>query len=156
MTMKYFITCYLIVAMAIPQTKAQLGILNDLLGSANIQGTVLCTSKDNVGVNGAVTPGFSNAQVQLQCGGNMLSNATTDNDGKFSMMMDNPLLYDLSSLLTSCNLMVPTPLSNCNTKLPSAGGLISSLKYVGIGHIGTQTLANIVPSGFHFIPLINN
>jgi hypothetical protein len=57
--MKYFITCYLIVAMAIPQTKAQLGILNDLLGSANIQGTVLCTSKDNVGVNGAVTPGFS-------------------------------------------------------------------------------------------------
>jgi len=43
----------------------------------------------------------------------MLSNATTDGDGKFSMMMDNPLLYDLSSLLTGCNLMVPTPLSNC-------------------------------------------
>ncbi|CAJ2662202.1 phylloplanin-like [Trifolium pratense] len=150
MTMKYFITFYLIVAMAIPQTKAQLGILNDLLGSANIKGTVLCTSKDNVG---AATPGFSNAQVQLQCGGNMLSNATTDNNGKFSMMMDNPLLYDLSSLLTSCNLMVPTPLSNCNTKLPSAGGLISTLKYVGISHIGTQTLANIAPSGFHFIPL---
>ncbi|PNY10747.1 phylloplanin-like protein [Trifolium pratense] len=136
--------------MAIPQTKAQLGILNDLLGSANIKGTVLCTSKDNVG---AATPGFSNAQVQLQCGGNMVSNATTDNNGKFSMMMDNPLLYDLSSLLTSCNLMVPTPLSNCNTKLPSAGGLISTLKYVGISHIGTQTLANIAPSGFHFIPL---
>jgi hypothetical protein len=83
----------------------------------------------------------------------MLSNATTDGDGKFSMMMDNPLLYDLSSLLTGCNLMVPTPLSNCNTKLPSVGGLISTLKYVGISRIGIHTLANIAPSGFHFIPL---
>ena len=96
---------------------------------------------------------ISDAQVQLQCGGNMLSNATTDGDGKFSMMMDNPLLYDLSSLLTGCNLMVPTPLSNCNTKLPSVGGLISTLKYIGISRIGTHTLANIAPSGFHFIPL---
>ncbi|CAL5184375.1 unnamed protein product [Lathyrus oleraceus] len=153
MTMKYLTAFLLIVVMTLPQRNAQLGILNDLLGSANIQGTVLCTSKDNVGVNGAPTPGFSNAQVQLLCGGNMLSNTTTSGDGEFSMLMDNPLLYDLSSLLTDCNLMVPTPLSRCNTKLPSAGGLTSSLKYVGTSQIGTRTLANIAPFGFHFIPL---
>ncbi|CAK8531681.1 unnamed protein product [Lathyrus sativus] len=140
--------------MRLPQRNAQLGILNDLLGSANIQGTVLCTSNDNVDAISALTPVFSNAQVQLRCGGgNMLLNSTTNGDGKFSMLMENPLLYDLSSLLTDCNLMVPTPLSSCNAKLPSAGGLTSSLKYVGTSRIGTRTLANIAPSGFHFIPL---
>lgn len=97
--------------------------------------------------------GISDAQVELQCGGNMLSNATTNGDGKFSMLINNPLLYDLSSLLTDCNLMVPTPLSKCNTKFPSAGGLTSSLKYVGTSRIGTRTLTNIAPLGFHFIPL---
>lgn len=66
MTMKYLIAYLLIVVMAIPSSKAQLGILNDLLGSANIQGTVLCTSKNNVGdVNGAATPGFSSKAKTL-------------------------------------------------------------------------------------------
>lgn len=55
MTMKYLTPFLFIVVMALPQRNAQLGILNDLLGSANIQGIVLCTSKDN----GAPTPGFS-------------------------------------------------------------------------------------------------
>lgn len=90
--------------------------------------------------------------MQLLCEGKVFSDATTDGDGTFSMMMDDPLLYDLSSLLNSCNLVVPTPLSNCNAKLPSAGGLISTLQYVGISRLGTRTVANIAPSGFHFMP----
>lgn len=46
--------------MAIPQAKAQLGVLNDLLGSVSIEGTVFCTSKDNnMGVIGDATPVFS-------------------------------------------------------------------------------------------------
>lgn len=68
MTMKYLTAFLLIVVMTLPQRNAQLGILNDLLGSANIQGTVLCTSKDNVGANGAPTPGFSSkAKINSQC-----------------------------------------------------------------------------------------
>ncbi|KAJ1407663.1 pollen Ole e I family allergen [Sesbania bispinosa] len=138
--------------MAIPQGKAQLGLLNDILGSVNIQGIVSCTSKvDNMGVNDAVTPGFSDAQVQLMCGGKVLSDAKTDGDGMFSIKMDS-LLYDLSSLISGCNLVVATPLSNCNSKLPSVGGLISKLRFVGISGVGTHTVANIAPSGFHFMP----
>lgn len=53
------VTSLLIAAMAIPRAKAQLGLLNDLLGSISIQGVVTCTSKDNVGANGAATPVFS-------------------------------------------------------------------------------------------------
>ncbi|XP_057753229.1 phylloplanin-like [Arachis stenosperma] len=141
-----------VVAMAIPKAKAQLGILNDLLGSANIQGTVLCTLnlKDNVDDNGDGAPAFSNAQVQLMCGGKVLSNATTNGAGKFSMKMDSvdSLVYDLSSMLSGCNLMVPTPLSDCNSNLPSVGSLISTLRFLGI----TNSVANITPSGFHFVP----
>ncbi|MED6144951.1 hypothetical protein PIB30_020246 [Stylosanthes scabra] len=142
-----------LVAMAIPETKSQLGILSDLLGSATIQGTVLCTlnMKDNIDDNGDGAPAFSNAQVQLMCGGKVLSNATTNDDGKFSMKtdsLDSSLLYDLSSMLNGCNLMVPTPLTDCNSNLPSAGSLISTLRFLGI----TNSVANITPSGFHFVP----
>lgn len=63
---KNLITCVLIIVMAIPEAKAQVGILNDLLGSANIQGTVLCTSNDNVGVNGAAIPVFS-SKAKFHC-----------------------------------------------------------------------------------------
>jgi len=50
--------------------------------------------------------------------------------------------------------MVPTSLSNCNTKLSFVGGFISTLKYIGISSIGTHTLASIAP-GFHSVNLIN-
>nr|KYP33346.1 Phylloplanin [Cajanus cajan] len=136
--------------MAIPHAKAQLGLINALLGSVNVQGTVFCTSKDNMGVKGVI-PVFSNAQVQVVCGGKEISNARTDENGKFSIMMDS-LVLDLSSLLNGCNMVVATPLSNCNTNLPSAGALISTLQFAGITRIGTQTITDIIPSGFHFLP----
>ncbi|XP_061370539.1 phylloplanin-like [Gastrolobium bilobum] len=151
MTLKNLVTLLLIAVVAIPQAKAQLGVLNDLLGSINIQGTVLCSSKDNMDINGSANPAFSNAQVQLLCGGKVFSNARTEGDGMFSIMMD-PLVYDLSSLLSGCNLVVATPLSNCNSKLPSAGALVSTLRFVGISLLGTRTVANVNPSGFHFMP----
>ncbi|MED6108045.1 hypothetical protein PIB30_019821 [Stylosanthes scabra] len=156
MAMKHVVMLSLVVLVAmafIPESESQLGILNDLLGSATIQGTVLCTlnMKDNIDDNGDGAPVFSNAQVQLMCGGKVLSNATTNDDGKFSMKTDSlesSLLYDLSSMLNGCNLMVPTPLSDCNSNLPSAGSLLSTLRFLGI----TNSVANITPSGFHFVP----
>ncbi|XP_047155689.1 phylloplanin-like [Vigna umbellata] len=147
MGLKHSIMFLLIAAMAIPQTKAQLGFLSGLLGSvSNIQGTVFCTSKDNVSVKAPSNPVFPDAEVQLVCGEKEFSKATTNADGKFSITMD-PLLLDISSLLNGCNLVVDTPLSNCNTKLPSSGTLISNLSIVA-----TPTIAKIIPSGFHYVP----
>ncbi|XP_014498961.1 uncharacterized protein LOC106760037 [Vigna radiata var. radiata] len=152
MSLKHSIMFLLIAAMAIPQTKAQLGFLSGLLGSvSNIQGTVFCTSKDNVSVKGPSNPVFPDAEVQLVCGGKEFSKARTNDDGKFSIMMD-PLLLDISSLVNGCNLVVGTPLSNCNTKLPSSGNLVSNLNFVGINRVATQTIAKIIPSGFHYVP----
>jgi len=59
MSLKHLITFLLVAAMAIPQTKAQLGFLSGLLGSvSNIQGTVFCTSKDNVPLKPPSNPVF--------------------------------------------------------------------------------------------------
>ncbi|KAI9195318.1 hypothetical protein LWI28_013729 [Acer negundo] len=140
-----------IALVAAPIAEAQLGLISGLLGLIRIQGTVFCTSNGNMGVNGTETPVFPNALVQLQCGaGNVVSSATTNGSGVFSIVLD-PLQFILSSLLTNCNLVVNTPLSNCNSKLPSVGCLLSSLQFIGNTLLGLLNVANIVPSGFQFL-----
>lgn len=67
MNFKYFITFLQIAVISIPKTKAQLGILSGLFGTvSNIQGTVFCTSKDNMGVKGASVPVFP-SKATIHC-----------------------------------------------------------------------------------------
>ncbi|KAK6254485.1 hypothetical protein QQP08_014032 [Theobroma cacao] len=147
--------CLLVAAMALaaPMAEAQLGgLISGLLGLIRIQGTVFCTMDGNMGVNGTATPVFPNALVQLQCGaGNVVSSATTNGSGVFSILLD-PLQFLLPSLLNNCNLAVKTPLSNCNATLPSVGGLISSLQSLGSTLVGLLNIINIVPAGFRLLP----
>uniref|UniRef100_A0A2N9EK23 Phylloplanin n=1 Tax=Fagus sylvatica TaxID=28930 RepID=A0A2N9EK23_FAGSY len=144
MALKFFLFVSLMVAaFAIPIAGA--GLISGLIGLTRIQGTMFCTLNGNIGANDAL--------VQLQCGaGNVVSSATTNGSGVFSILLD-PLQYVLSSLLTDCNLVVNTPLSSCNAKLPSVGGLLSSLQFIGNTLIGLLNVANIIPTGFQFIPL---
>lgn len=97
-----------------------------------------------------MTFSLSDALVQLQCNGNVVSSATTNASG-VSIVLD-PLQYVLSSLLTNCSLVVSTPLANCNAKLPAAGGLIVSLQFIGNTLLGLLNAANTIPAGFQFIP----
>ncbi|KAH7513381.1 phylloplanin [Ziziphus jujuba] len=147
-----FLVCLMVAVMAAPMAEAQLGIISSLLGLIRIQGTLYCTPNGNMGVNGTSTPVFSNALVQLQCGsGNVVSSATTNSSGIFSIVLD-PLHFVLSSLLSDCKLVVSTPLSTCNASLPSAGGLLSSLQFIGNTVLGLLNISNIIPSGFQFLP----
>lgn len=98
---------------------------------------------------------FSDAGVQLRCNGNVVSGATTNESGGFSMVLD-PLQVVLSSLLSNCSLVVNTPLAKCNGKLPSMGSLISTLQFAGNTLLGILNVANIIPAGFHFMPQFNN
>ncbi|KAA8548927.1 hypothetical protein F0562_000611 [Nyssa sinensis] len=142
----------LVAAMATPIAEAQLGLISGLLGLIRVQGTLFCTVNGNMGVNGTATPVFPNALVQLQCGaGNVVSSATTNGSGIFSIVLD-PLQYVLSSLLSNCSLVVNTPLSSCNASLPSVGGLLSSLQFIGNTLLGLLNVANIIPAGFQFLP----
>ncbi|KAJ4722154.1 Phylloplanin like [Melia azedarach] len=145
----------LVAAMAALIAEAQIGLISDLLNLIQIQGTVFCTPNGNIGVNGTATPGFPNAGVQLRCNGNVVSGATTNESGGFSMVLD-PLQVVLSSLLSNCSLVVNTPLAKCNGKLPSMGSLISTLQFAGNTLLGILNVANIIPAGFHFMPQFNN
>ncbi|CAA3033364.1 Hypothetical predicted protein [Olea europaea subsp. europaea] len=143
----------LFAAIAFPMAEAQLGIIGNLLGLLRIQGILYCTPTGNIGVNGTATPVFPNALVQLQCGdGNVVSSATTNASGLFSMLLD-PLNFLLSTLLSNCKLVVGTPLATCNASLPSIGTLESTLKFIGNTLLGILNVGNIIPTGFQLIPV---
>ena len=94
---------------------------------------------------------LSDALVQLQCGGNVVSSSTTNGSGIFSILLD-PLQFLLPSLLNNCNIAVKTPLSNCNATLPSIGGLVSSLQILGNTLVGLLNITNLGASGFKLLP----
>ncbi|KAK6138946.1 hypothetical protein DH2020_027310 [Rehmannia glutinosa] len=146
----------LIVGIAMPLAHAQLlgGILGPLLGLLRIQGILYCTPNGNIGVNGTATPVFPNALVQLQCGGNVVSTATTNGSGLFSILLD-PVNFLLSTLVSGCKVVVNTPLASCNANLPSVGGLVSNLQFIGNTLTGLLNIANLIPSGFQFNANLN-
>ncbi|GMN62394.1 hypothetical protein TIFTF001_031489 [Ficus carica] len=142
---------------AAPIAEAQLGgIIGGVLSNIlRIQGTIFCTLNGRIGVNGTSTPVFPNALVQLQCAnGNVVSSATTNSSGIFSILLD-PLTVLLTSLLQGCRLVVGTPLSSCNSALPSTGGLFSPLQLIGNTLLGLLNIINIAPAGFLFSPNLN-
>ncbi|KAL9410292.1 hypothetical protein AB3S75_044122 [Citrus x aurantiifolia] len=151
MALKSSFVSIMLATVTAPIAEAQFGLIGGILRLIRIQGTVFCTANGNMGVNGTATPAFPNALVQLQWNGNVVSSATTNASGIFSIALD-PLQYVLSSLLTNCSLVVNTPLASCNAKLPAAGGLVSSLQFIGNTLLGLLNVANIIPAGFQFIP----
>ncbi|KAK3005347.1 hypothetical protein RJ639_015864 [Escallonia herrerae] len=140
----------LAIAIAASTAEAQLGLIGGLLGLVRIQGTLFCTLNGNIGVNGTSTPVFPNALVQLRCGGTVVSAATTNGSGSFSIVLD-PAQVLLSSILSSCNLVVNTPLSTCNATLPAVGSLLSPLQLIGNTLVGLLNVANLIPAGFQFL-----
>ncbi|KAK3017959.1 hypothetical protein RJ639_002716 [Escallonia herrerae] len=140
----------LAIAIAASTAEAQLGLIGGLLGLIRIQGTLFCTLNGNMGVNGTSTPVFPNALVQLRCGGTVVSAATTNGSGLFSIVLD-PAQVLLSSILSSCNLVVNTPLSTCNAILPAVGSLLSPLQLIGNTLVGLLNVANLIPTGFQLL-----
>ncbi|KAL1548465.1 phylloplanin-like [Salvia divinorum] len=143
----------LIGCIALPLAQAQLAglgsLLGPLLGLLRIQGILYCTPNGGIGGNATATPVFPNALVQLQCGGNVVSTATTDSSGVFSMLLD-PVNFLLSTLLSGCRIAVNTPLASCNASLPSVGGLVSNLQFIGNSVASLLNVLNFMPAGFVF------
>ncbi|KAH6808687.1 Pollen Ole e 1 allergen and extensin family protein [Perilla frutescens var. frutescens] len=141
---------------ALPFAQAHLlgGIFGPLFSLLRIQGILYCTPNGNIGVNGTSTPVFPNALVQLQCGGNVVSTATTNGSGLFSILL-NPVNFLLSTLVSGCKLVVNTPLASCNATLPSVGGLVSDLQFVGNALVGLLNIGNLIPSGFQVVANAN-
>ncbi|WOH13002.1 hypothetical protein DCAR_0832511 [Daucus carota subsp. sativus] len=164
MARKYAVAAALVLLfvglMAPPAAAArnQDGLLSGILGSGgrllNIQGILYCTLNGTTGLLGSATPVFSGAVVQLKCAaGNIVSSTTTDANGAFSILL-NPLQFVLSNVLQQCKIVVPTPLSNCDSTLPAVGGLVSQLQIVGSILLGLLNVLNVIPSGFSFYQVL--
>ncbi|CAI9291438.1 unnamed protein product [Lactuca saligna] len=139
---------------ATSQAEAQiLGIpgLSGLLGIININGTIFCSTNGNIIPNVATpTPPFSNALVQVTCGGNVIASAITNGLGGFNIVL-NPLQFLLTSILSSCNVVVASPLSSCNSSLPSTGFLQAPLLLFGNTVRGLLSVVTLIPSLFQLI-----
>ncbi|RZR74279.1 hypothetical protein BHM03_00034664 [Ensete ventricosum] len=119
------------------------------LGNIVVSGTVPCSTSTTTVT--AATPVFPNATVLLQCGSNVISSAITNSNGVFTMLV-NPV-DSLLTLLNSCKLVIPTPLSTCNTSLTATGILQSSMQLLSRGLLGgiLGGIVNVVPTLFTFV-----
>ncbi|XP_076881356.1 phylloplanin-like [Bidens hawaiensis] len=141
------VTLFVLVLLA-SQAEAQLG---GLLGLFNIGGTIFCSANGNAVANSTTpTPPFANALVQISCGGNVISSGLTNGSGVFSIVL-NPLQFLLTTLLSSCNLVVASPLSSCNSSLPSTGILQAPLQLAGTVIRGLLSIVNLIPGTFELI-----
>ncbi|WOL00316.1 hypothetical protein Cni_G09029 [Canna indica] len=122
-----------------------------LLGNIfSINGTIPCRMDPATLVT---SPVFPNATVLLQCGTDVLASTTSNRDGVFNILL-NPTAMVLSTLLSSCKLVVTTPLSLCNASLPSSGILQSTLNALpsNLFSLLGGVLVNIVPTNFAYRP----
>ncbi|GKB31480.1 pollen Ole e 1 allergen and extensin family protein [Tanacetum coccineum] len=139
----------LVVVFASSQAEAQL--LSRLGSLININGTIFCSLNGNIIPNAATpTPAFANALVQVTCGGNVVASGLTNAAGIFNILL-NPLQFLLTSVLSSCQLVVATPLATCNASLPAGAILQAPLQFVGNTVLGLQTVVNLIPGIFQTI-----
>ncbi|CAA2968157.1 Hypothetical predicted protein [Olea europaea subsp. europaea] len=121
------------------------------LGIVHVNGTLYCTI--NGGSNGPATPVFTSASVQLECQpANLVvtSSVTTNAAGRYDVTA-LPGNATLNAILSSCNLVVNTPLSSCNANLPSTGPLISPLQFVKTVPAGFLRVTYLIATGFQII-----
>ncbi|KAJ0602910.1 putative phylloplanin [Helianthus annuus] len=136
----------LVVVLAATQAKAQ---RLPAIRLFNITGNVFCSVNGSIAVNGTgiIPPPFPNALVQLSCNGILRGLAITNRAGTFNIVV-SPIQVSLNNLLSSCRLVVATPLSNCNVTLPSNGTLQAPIQLAGTTVIGlliniTQFVAGV-------------
>ncbi|KAL8135851.1 phylloplanin-like [Apium graveolens] len=154
----YTSTLFLIVWVAIsalmvpPSTAIDIGLspVPSVTDEIIIRGIVYCQINVTLSPNGTVpdnTPRFPNATVLLQCGISVVANTTTNELGVFNFLL-NPLQILLQNL-PRCNIVVDTPLAECNATLPGNAKLVAGLIPSTTGSNGL--LRMFIPSLFRLV-----
>ncbi|KAL4642982.1 hypothetical protein ACB092_02G059400 [Castanea dentata] len=142
----------IVAALAIPVSGVQMGPGGKALSyDIRINGTVYCPENNNIGASGTNNPVIPDAEIQVTCGGQMVSNATTNDNGGFVFYMDSQH-YTVPIMLKNCNLLVFSPYIKSKCPNSPVGYLESLLKYIGDTIVGNLKIANISPVGFHIVP----
>nr|XP_023901319.1 phylloplanin-like [Quercus suber]XP_023921256.1 phylloplanin-like [Quercus suber] len=142
----------MVAALALPIAKAQLSI-NPSTGLGVVVQVLPSFVPCSLGANVTANPGFPNAQVQLQCGaGNVVARNTTNGSGIFSLSVDFARVVISATIrLSDCNLVVVTPLSTCNARLPAVGVLQSAIQFVRTDVSIGRVVFIYRPVGFRYI-----
>ncbi|KAL6188568.1 hypothetical protein ACLB2K_039960 [Fragaria x ananassa] len=150
-TMLFVCLLFSAVAVVVPVTQ---GTLGNLLKLIQVQGTVYCTANGNATVSSGgvniTSPPFRFAVVQLRCGpgnGTLVSTVITNLAGQFTIVL-NTLQYTVAQLVSSCRVVVTTPLAMCNSTLSSNGTLTSNLTSNGTVRIGIVNVTLVTPISF--------
>ncbi|KAM3755569.1 hypothetical protein ACB098_02G049200 [Castanea mollissima] len=138
----------MVAALALPIAKATLPIGAGTVVFQVQPSFVPCFINCSLGANVTIQA-FPNAQVQLQCGaGNVVATTTTNAAGEFSFSLD-AIRLSLSETL-ACDLLVRTPLSTCNSTLPSVGVLKLDIQFVATNVMGARITFTFRPVGFRY------
>ncbi|CAL9154442.1 phylloplanin-like [Musa acuminata AAA Group] len=95
-------------------------------GKIAVIGTVPCSTATAT-VAAKSLPAFPNATVQVQCGSSVIASTTTNSNGAFAMLLSEQT-STVSDLLSSCKLVIPTPVSTCDASLRATENLKSPLQ----------------------------
>ncbi|KAJ0594584.1 putative phylloplanin [Helianthus annuus] len=93
---------------------------------------------------------LTDAQVQLSNGGNVIASAETNAQGAFNITV-TPDRVTLTNLLSSCRIIVATPLSNCDGTLLAAGTLASALHVEETTIRGILIIVELGPTRFQLV-----
>ncbi|KAL8263699.1 hypothetical protein R6Q59_021829, partial [Mikania micrantha] len=88
------------------------------------------------------------ALTKVVCNGIVRGTGITNQNGELDIVL-SPILVDLNTLLSSCRLLVFTPLSTCNPTLPSVrGALQAPLQFAGNIIFLLLNITNVVAGPF--------
>ncbi|KAM0030287.1 putative phylloplanin [Helianthus debilis subsp. tardiflorus] len=93
---------------------------------------------------------LTDARVQLSNGGNVIASTETNAQGAFNITV-TPARVTLTNLLSSCRIIVATPLSNCDETLLAAGMLASLLQVEETTIRGTLVIVELGPIRFQLV-----
>ncbi|KAL8263690.1 hypothetical protein R6Q59_021820 [Mikania micrantha] len=137
----------LVVVVVATQAKAK------LVNVININANVSCSLNASVVVNGTtptLSP-FPYALTNVVCNGIVRATGITNQNGELDIVL-SPFLVDLNTLLSSCRLVVVTPLSTCDPTLPSVrGALQAPLQFVGNFIFLLLSITNVMAGPFVYI-----
>ncbi|PIN20719.1 hypothetical protein CDL12_06571 [Handroanthus impetiginosus] len=146
MALKTFLIFLFIAIVTISFAEAQSSV-----GIVHVNGTLYCTANGSPGANGNATTVFPNATLQVACSADVVANApanaTATTNGEYRVVLIPRPNATVDSIVSNCRLFVLTPLSTCNSALPSAS-LVSNLRFVRTVFISFLRLTYMVAVGF--------
>ncbi|PIM97432.1 hypothetical protein CDL12_30098 [Handroanthus impetiginosus] len=142
MGLKAILHLVLVALMAIAIAEAQ-----NPIEMVRVNGTLYCSRGGGPGGSGNSAPVFPDAQVEIFCMANVISNSPVrtknKSDGAYVLTLTPQPSATIESIIANCRIFVRTPVSSCNAELASAG-FASNMQSVKTGPDGSSSITYMI------------